>query len=136
MHDEFRRVVDALRPPPKLAHPVDGQRLSYPGEREVRPKGPALELAPERVKGDFDVMVQKLETGILAHSHPYDASPTKVRKGTDSSDRHDQLAVLDGGLRQCGGESFDTRFGLLTKEFEREMQPVLGDPAKLRRALA
>src|SRR4029078_3379469 len=108
-HDNSVGVDVPLPPPPKLAHPVDGQRLSNPGEREMRPKGPALELAAERVKGDFDVLVQKLERGILAHSHPYDASPTKVRKGADSGDRHEQLAVLDGGLLARRSDSVDPR---------------------------
>src|SRR5512133_3568897 len=104
MHDEFRRVVDTLRGAPKLAHPLDRKGLANPRQREVRTKRPALELAAERVVGDFDVVVQQLETGVLAHPHPYDTSAAKVRKSTNSADRHEQLAMLDGGLRQRRGQ--------------------------------
>src|SRR5689334_8292206 len=136
MHDEFRRVIDPLRFAPQRAHAVDGEWVTDPGQRQVWPKGSALELAAKRLEGDLDVMVQELEPGFLTHPHPYDTSPTKVREGADSADGHEQFAVLNGGLGERFGQCVDTRFGLLAKKFEREMEAVLGRPADFRRALA
>src|SRR4051812_1978452 len=100
----------------------------------MRPKGPSLDLEPQSLARDFDVMVQQLQARILIHTQPYDSSPPKVRECADSGEAHRELSVTVGDLFERGSKIHHSSFRLVAKEFQREVQETFANPRQFGNA--
>ena len=106
-----------------------------PRQREMRPEWPTLELEPECLVRELDVMMQQLEPRVLLHPQPYDASSAKVRECANASQAQDDGSVLRRDTGHCRGYVLEPLSGLLAEELERKMKALLVDPRRFGRRL-
>jgi len=109
---------------------IGGEWLAHSGQRHVRAKGAPFHLVPQIRGSDFHVVVQKLETRLTFHAHPYDTRAPKVRKGADAGERQLERSVSRYELLDNARKSGDARLVCVTEEFQGEVQLVGGHPGQ------
>jgi hypothetical protein len=104
-------------------------------QREMRPEWPPLELEPQGLARQLDIVMQQLKSRIVFHAHPYDSSLPKVREGTNATKIQEQLAMPTGGVRDRGGEVLDPILRDIAQELERQVNVRIANPTDLGHAL-
>ncbi|HEX3868278.1 MAG TPA: hypothetical protein VHV78_16050 [Gemmatimonadaceae bacterium] len=103
---------------------------------EVRVKGTSFDIESQRVTGDLDIMVKKLEPWFRQDTDSYDAGPPKVWEGEHAAHGHEQLTVPAGDRRQARLKVVDAILTAVAKEFEREMETRFAHPRQIGRTFA
>jgi hypothetical protein len=129
-------MIELSRQAGECAQALRRQRRADPRERDVRAKGPPLELIPHFFRGDLDVVVQELEPGFPFDTHPYDARPPEVRERARAGERHLERAMPPRHPVHGRAQRGHAQVVAVTEELQREVQLVDRHPCQSRLGIA
>ena len=97
----------------------------------MRAKGLPVDGEAKRLAGGLDVMMEQLQLGLGRHTDPYDAGPTKVRKGANAANLDVDGAIALADTAQRVREPRGEIVRLLTEKLDGEMQLWLSHPGEV-----
>ena len=123
-----RGVAHVRREPRELSDLLGGDLALHAPQRHVRSKGPPLDVVAEGLTRDLEIVMEKLELGIVTDAHPEDSRCAQVRERTDTA--HVKTQRLEAS-RDRGQRIAHRPRGvgtLLAKEFHRDVDTLRRHP--------
>ena len=103
-------------------------RLAKPRQGHVRPEGAPLNFEAQAGAGEFDVVMQEFELGVVPHPRPDDPRSRPVGKGAQRGDLEEDRVVAAGGRPERGAEAIDERLVDFAEKADGCVESIRIDP--------